>query len=403
MTNSDDTATQLAELKAEVERLRAAAAQQGTALLTIGGAQESSLPPSNFTIHGLEELVLLVDARGCIAYCNSGMAALLGNPDKHALLRLPLADYDTGPLGAGFFTALAQSAAKSERTVVVERSVAATLLAMLDEPSAVPVAERVLRFVAHPVEGRVQVVVQDVTQLRWLERSFSRYVSPEVITQLMAVPAEDLQRVERRVVSVVFTDLRAFTRVCEELPAAEVTQLLNSHFAQLIAAVREYGGTVDKLIGDSLMAVFGAPLNQADFTVRALAAALSMQERHTRWSQEQLKQGKPAPGLGIGMATGEVVVGNIGAIERMDYTAIGLTVSVAHRLCQAAAPGQVLTEPQTYDAAKGQIAAVAKLDVPWMSFESAGTMQLKNLTVPVKVLSVVPEASEAARFAAGDV
>lgn len=374
------------ELEAEVERLRRELSDRAEAMLSVAGFSRSALPPANFTIAGLEERVVLVDGAGLIRYLNSGMAQLLGSADKNEVLRTPLLQWEgRGALPRGLLPAFVQAARNYQSTLVTEQEIPVEAPAGADEAPAPPT---VLRFVAHCTGDKVQVVVQDVTQLRRVEQSFARYVSPDVISQLLALPPGELMRVQRRRVSVMFTDLRGFTRLCEQLEPAAVSVLLDSHFEEMIAAVHAHGGTVDKLMGDGMMAVFGAPLPQADYSLRALSAGLSMLERHERWIERQTREGLPTAGLGIGMATGEVVVGNIGAPERLDYTAIGLVVSLAARLCSAAESGQFIVETQTYRSAKEQMKQGATIAVPRMEFAPSGALTLKNISAPVEIVSV---------------
>jgi len=386
-TNREDF-QRIEELEAEVARLRRALDQRTNALFTVGGFKATNLPPTNFTISGLDERVLVVDEDGLIRYANSGMAELLGAADKHDLLRSPLSRWDGhGMLTSGLLTALVEAARSTNDTLVSEHEFSHWPAPRESiGPQTVPVAT-VLRFVAHRTEGSVQIVAQDVTRLRLIERCFARYVAPEVIGELLALPPDELMKVQRRTITVMFTDLRGFTTVCENLAPAAVCEMLNQHFEVLVDCVRTCRGTVDKLMGDSLMAVFGAPQDQPDFAVRAMAAAATMQQCHDKWLAH-LSESFPKPGLGIGLATGEVVVGNVGTLQLMDYTAIGLSVSLASRLCHSAHAGQTLIDVATYKTARRQIDAGSKVELPRLSFKPSGHMRLKNISQPVEVLSV---------------
>jgi len=404
----DDTqdAQRIVQLEAEVAQLQAQLKTQNQALLTIGGAEHSSLPASDFSILGLEECILLVDEACRVRFVNSEMARLLGYADKHAVLRQHLSAVDSGPLGHGFLHTLCEAARQSSQTTILERS----FTTLAPHSSALGLREpATLRFICHSQEKRVQIVVQDVTKLRWLERSFSRYVSPEVITQLMTMPQESLLAVQRVHVTTLFTDLRGFTTVCEGLGPDEACTLLNEHFECVVRPVKELEGTVDKFIGDSMMAVFGAPLVVPDHALRALSAALKMQVRHAEWMTERRARGQAVAEMGIGIATGNVVVGNVGTPERMDYTVLGRAVIIAHRLCSAAKGGEVLTEKTTYEAARAQlqeqqarqqiqdssiIRSGPALSLPHISFEPAGQMPFKNIAAPVDVIRVTTGAPE---------
>jgi class 3 adenylate cyclase len=376
----------IAQLEAEVLELRRQLSDRTDALFTMGGFKASALPPATFTIAGLEEQVLVVDEGGLIRYVNSGMATLLGGDGKQALLRSPLARWDgQGMLPRGLLTALVEAARTASGTLVSEHEFSHWIAPSSSIGVNSAPTPMILRFVAHRLEHSVQVVAQDVTRLRLIERSFARYVAPEVIGQLLALHPDELMRVQRRTVTLLFTDLRGFAAICESLAPSSVCELLNAHYE--VDCVIGCNGTVDKLMGDSLMAVFGAPQDQADFAVRALATASAMQRRHSEWLRGQ-SPGAPAPGLGIGLATGEVVVGNVGTPQLMDYTAIGLVVSLAARLCHAAHSGQVLIDVPTYQAAKAQLAVGGTLELPRLSFEPAGSMRFKNISALVEVLSV---------------
>jgi adenylate cyclase len=129
------------------------------------------------------------------------------------------------------------------------------------------------------------------------------------------------------------------------------------------------------------MALFGAPFRQEDHALRALNAALAMQKAHAAWMEQRGRQGAPARPLGIGVASGHVVLGAYGTSNRMEYTALGPAVNLASRLCDAAEAGEILTVP--YSA--GQAAARAG---GFAAFTSKGSMQLKNIPEPVEVLSL---------------
>jgi class 3 adenylate cyclase len=368
-------------------------------MFTMGQLSHSALPPSNFTIAGLEEKVLLVDATGAIRYANTGMAELLGAPDKHVLLRSQLADWDgKGLLPRGFLSALVEATRIADRSGMADHefpvgqgpAALAGASPMASNPGG---QQRVrLRFVASPVEGRVQVIVQDVTYVHWIEHTFKRYVSPAVLDQLKAVPQDELRRVERRRVSVLFTDLRGFSRLCQEEAPDSVCILLNQHFQHVVEAVQRHDGTVDKLIGDSVMAIFGAPLATTKHALQALLAAADILHEHNAWIERRVAAGWPTLAVSIGIATGDVVVGNVGTLERMDFTVLGHTVNLASRLVGEAKAGQILTEPATHRAAQQSIADLAAAggaaNLPHMGFSAIGTLSLKNISDPVDVLAV---------------
>lgn len=375
---------EILRLKAELSRLKQKSLINLTAGPNIFGSSQKS-----FTIVGLEEMVILVDGDGSIRFANTSFANLLGAKDKKDFLKAPLSDWDKYPLGEGFLNSLVQTVKSTGRVFVLEhefQDFPGQLLAEKNETGA----SVMLRFVCHPVDNQVQIVIQNVTSMRWLEKTFSRYVSPKVIELLRKVPASDLLKVERITLTVLFTDLRGFTRVSQEIEPEEVCEMVNSHFAAMVEGIEKYDGTVDKFVGDGVMAVFGAPLHQKDHALRALLAAVEMVKSHQAWQEDRRQQNKAAPAVGIGIVTGEVIVGNIGTEQQMDYTVLGQPVNLAARLCGAASGLEILTVKETHQAALKAIKQGAEFkNIPHLKFEPKGSMELKNVKGPVEVIRVV--------------
>lgn len=159
----------------------------------------------------------------------------------------------------------------------------------------------------------------------------SRYVSQPVAETVLQ---EDfsMSAGRRQTVTVLFSDIRGFTRMSEALPPEAVVSVLNSYFSRMVRVVFEYDGMLDKYIGDGMMVVFGAPVQHEDHALRAVRAALRMREELAIFNQEREARGEPALKIGIGIHTGEAVIGNIGTDQRLDYTAIGDTVNTASRI-----------------------------------------------------------------------
>jgi adenylate cyclase len=169
-----------------------------------------------------------------------------------------------------------------------------------------------------------------------LRQIFGRYVSAEVVEKLLASGKPPDLGGEALTVTVLFSDIRNFTSMSESLNPHEVVEMLNTYFSRVCQPILAQGGTVDKFIGDAVMAVFGSPALQADHARRALSAALAMagkaREFHT-WMESRFPNRGLAPfRIGIGVHTGEAVVGNIGSPQRFEFTAIGDTVNTASRL-----------------------------------------------------------------------
>ena len=169
-----------------------------------------------------------------------------------------------------------------------------------------------------------------------LRQIFGRYVSDEVVEKLLASGKQPNLGGEAVTVTVLFSDIRNFTPMSESLAPQEVVELLNNYFSRACEPILEQGGTVDKFIGDAIMAVFGSPAPHPDHARRAIAAALAMAERASDF-QAWIARRFPDRDwqdfhIGIGLHTGEVVVGNVGSPKRFEFTAIGDTVNTASRL-----------------------------------------------------------------------
>ncbi|BAY08933.1 GAF domain-containing protein [Calothrix sp. NIES-2098] len=205
--------------------------------------------------------------------------------------------------------------------------------------SEVQKVERSTNLTVNPLtnpEGGVRgglVVLEDISQEKRLKTTMYRYLTPHVAEQVMALGEDALMVGERKEVTILFSDIRGYTTLTENLGAAEVVSLLNQYFETMVEAVFNHEGTLDKFIGDALMAVFGAPLPLTEnHAWRAVQAALDMRQRLAEFNQRRIIQAQPQIHIGIGLSSGEVVSGNIGSHKRMDYTVIGDGVNLSSRL-----------------------------------------------------------------------
>jgi len=178
-----------------------------------------------------------------------------------------------------------------------------------------------------------------------------RFLSPQVANRILAASATDggaeLGAPEVREVSVLFADICGFTSMSETMTPSLVSLLLNDYLSRMTEVIFKYEGTLDKYIGDAIMAVFGAPLDMPDHAQRAIRAALEMQERLAEWNAER-KEGSPELRIRIGINSGNVVAGEIGSINKKEYTVLGDTVNTASRLeSSVAKPGTVVIGANT--------------------------------------------------------
>lgn len=184
-------------------------------------------------------------------------------------------------------------------------------------------------------------------QNRRIEDIFGRYVSEEVKAHLLACP-EGFRGSERRTLTVLMADIRGFTRLSETLSPEEVVQLLNGYLGRATDVMLRWNGTINEILGDGLLVFFGAPVNDADAAEHAVAAALELQLATNELNASLREQGLPELAIGIGVHTGEAVVGTIGSRRRQKYTAIGKNVNLVARIEAQTVGGQVLVSDWTY-------------------------------------------------------
>ncbi len=182
----------------------------------------------------------------------------------------------------------------------------------------------------------------------FIKNTFERYVSKPLANQILEKKDELQLGGEVREVTILFSDIRRFTSLAEKLSPEQVVAILNDYFTRMINVVSRYEGMVDKLMGDSVMALFGAPISLGDEPLRAIQCALQMQHEGTLFNQAQKEKGLPELPMGIGINTGTVVAGNIGSSTKMEYTVIGDEVNIAARMQGVARPGEVLISEKTY-------------------------------------------------------
>ncbi len=175
-------------------------------------------------------------------------------------------------------------------------------------------------------------MVAALRQAAFVKDTFGRYVTPQVRDEILR--GRVALGGELRQATVLFSDIRGFTALSERMAPADVVQFLNRYLDLMVEIVVEHGGTIDKFIGDAVMASFGVPLSRPDDALRAVRTALAMLERLSRWNTERALAGEPAVEIGIGLCTGEVLAGNIGSSRKMEYTVIGDTVNTASRIEQ---------------------------------------------------------------------
>lgn len=213
--------------------------------------------------------------------------------------------------------------------------------------------------------------IQENRRRRQITHTFERYVAPEIVKELLSAEKDALKLGGKSCdIAVLFVDIRGFTAMSEKLQPETVVEILNQYLTLISDCILKYGGTLDKYVGDAVMAFWGAPLPQKDYVMNAARAAMDMASGAGKLSEELERQYGQGLSFGIGIHVGSAVVGNIGSPKRMDYTAIGDTVNTAARL-EANAPGGTIYISKTVaDALKGRIHATPLSNPPKLKGKS---------------------------------
>lgn len=220
-------------------------------------------------------------------------------------------------------------------------------------------------------------MTENLRDKEFIKQTFERYVSKQLAERLLKRKDEIKLGGEEMMITILFSDIRRFTSLAERLPPKQVVDLLNDYFTRMINVVTKYDGVVDKLMGDSVMALFGVPFPGVDDAMSSVRCAIAMQKEVKAFNRIRSGQGLPTIDQGIGLNTGPVIAGNIGSKERMEYTVIGDSVNIAARLQGLAKPGEVLVSETTYRQVKGKVLATP-----------LEPMTLKGKRIPVGVYRI---------------
>ena len=207
------------------------------------------------------------------------------------------------------------------------------------------------------VAAQTAVTVETVKAHRRLAReevaraNYSRFMPEYVVKQLLDNPNSFRLGGANQIVTVLFADIRGFTALSENENPEKIVGLLNRYFSAMSEIIFDHGGTLDKYIGDGLMAIFGAPTTTPEDPLNAVRAAVAMQKRLLSLNEELSKDGFGQISVGMGLHTGEATIGYVGSDKRSEYTAIGDTVNLASRLESNAGGGQILISDATASAA----------------------------------------------------
>ncbi|MBI4861801.1 MAG: GAF domain-containing protein [Candidatus Riflebacteria bacterium] len=359
---------------ADEELLKAFSAQ---AAIAIENAQlyERTTNLKNFyesILQSLSDAVLTIDPTGIITMANQSAFRLLGlQPD--ALLQQPYA------------SVFARDKVLAERIQKMESAEQPHI--EYDHSFTTPGGrDATVNFTVLPLwdterkKVGLVLIVEDITKEKRIKANLTRYMAKDLVEKVLSEREQIRLGGVKQEVSVLFSDIRSFTTLTERSTAAEVVDMLNAYFSEMVEAVFRHRGVLDKFIGDAIMAVFGAPLPLPDHPLLACRSALDMRRQLVLFNRRRVEQGKEAISIGIGISSDEVLCGNIGSEKRMEYTAIGDGVNLASRLegANKVYGTDIMISEFTHRMVGPQIVA---RELDWL--------RVKGKTRPVRVFEVV--------------
>lgn len=236
----------------------------------------------------------------------------------------------------------------------------------------------------------VSVAFQYITthkEKKFIQDSFSRYLAPQVVVELMKDPSRLRLGGERKTVTILFSDIRGFTTISEKMSPEHLTKFMNRYLTAMSQTVFDHDGVVDKYIGDAVMAFWGAPIDDDNHALHGVLAALDMMKRLEEFNRESERLGEPVIDIGIGLNSGEVTVGNMGSEKRFDYTVMGDNVNLASRL-----EGLNKTYATHIIISQATVDALGQYNIKRHSIDlhELGEVQVKGKAVLTKIYKINP-------------
>ncbi len=235
-------------------------------------------------------------------------------------------------------------------------------------------------------------------QRNFVRKTFGRYLSDEIVNNILETPEGLELGGEKQSISIMMADLRGFTSLGERLEPEHVLSIINNYLSRMTEVLAKYGGTIDEFIGDAILAMFGAPVRQDDFARRAVACAVEMQLAMADVNKWNREQGFLEIAMGIGINTGDVIVGNIGSERRAKYGIVGRNVNLTGRIESCTVGGQILISESTYKACGGLLRIDGRsevmpkgVDKPITIYEVGGVGGEFDLYLPAKRRSTIPK------------
>ncbi len=278
---------------------------------------------SESILSSMHDAVLTLDEHGVIKTCNSAGLRILKAPILSDILEKPAKDFLDGPN---------EWLLKKLEIVYEQEDFLDAELSIEGEKLSVNISLMPLLGQKNESLGTM-LMIEDISSEKRMKSTMSRYMDPELADQLMAAgDGDDIMGGKQSVGTVLFSDVRSFTTITEELGAQGTVKLLNDYFTIMVDCITDEGGMLDKFIGDAMMCIFGTPVPHEDDPDRAVRAAIRMMTDLNVFNEKRLSEGKQPIDHGMGINTDSIVSGNIGSPKRMDYTVIGDGVNLAARI-----------------------------------------------------------------------
>lgn len=220
----------------------------------------------------------------------------------------------------------------------------------------------------------IVIAIDDLSKINKVKSTFKKYVSKNIVDKLLEnEDSLNLGGTESEI-TILFSDIRGFTSMSEKLSPTEIVKLLNKYFKSMIDVVFKYNGTLDKIVGDELMVLYGVPLKGEDDTDNAVKTAIKMFQALDKFNEKIVKEGYKPFKIGIGINKGKAVSGNIGSEQQMNYTVIGDTINLGARLCSHAKSGEILIS--------SSVKGIISNDYP---FKKIPSIEVKGKSKPIDV------------------
>lgn len=360
--------------KSEIELYKARIAELEQELRKLKESNITSTSPR--TIFGLSNVVIQTDANFNITYMNSAAENHL-QKSRNEMAGKHISTINAPGLNGNKLVEYLKNAVKFQRPYEIETR-------YINPQNN---KERFIKITATVLKDGSQIMVEDISKLKMIEQSFKKYVSPKVIDQITA-QGVDVFKPRKYELSVLFADLRGFTSMSSGLEPEQVKEIIDEFLSEMIKTVIESDAMVDKIVGDEVMALFGAPIPYEDHALRAVNCAINMQRAHNRLLAKWATEGKPQPKVGIGINSGIMVVGNIGSEQLTNYTVLGHNVNLASRLCAAAPGGFILLSEYSFQLVRNLLEKNPQAIQGRVKFKQGDIVEAKGIPQPVQTIMI---------------